>query len=48
VEFLRVPEECGPASAWCVRDLDLGQDRCTALVVNNRKLAHIRVNDLMV
>jgi 4'-phosphopantetheinyl transferase len=48
VEFLRVPEECGPASAWCVRDLDLGQDRCTALVVNNRKLARIRVNDLMV
>jgi len=48
VEFLRVPEECGPASAWIVCDLDLGQDRCAALVVNNRELPRIRINDLTV
>ncbi len=47
-EFLRIPDECGPASEWCLRDLDLGQDRCAALVAKDRDLAHIRVSNLAI
>ena len=33
-EFLRVPKDCGEASAWHVRDIDLGQGVCGALVAD--------------
>ncbi|WP_020159277.1 4'-phosphopantetheinyl transferase family protein [Methylobacter marinus] len=48
VAFLSLPEEYGPVSAWRVRDIDLGQDRCAALVANNKDLTHIRIRDLAV
>lgn len=47
-EFLRIPEECGPASAWRVHDLDPGQDRCAALALDNKNPVRIRVGDLVV
>ncbi|MGZ5008844.1 MAG: 4'-phosphopantetheinyl transferase family protein [Methylobacter sp.] len=33
-EFLRVPDDCGPAAIWHVRDLGLNQTVCTALVTD--------------
>jgi 4'-phosphopantetheinyl transferase len=35
-EFLRVPEICGPASAWQVLDIDAGQGICGALVADKK------------
>ena len=44
-EFLRVPEKCGPASAWHVLDIDLGEGICSALVTD-KAFAEVRLMDL--
>jgi 4'-phosphopantetheinyl transferase len=35
-EFLRVPDNCGKASAWHVLDIDLGEGSCSALVTDKK------------
>jgi len=44
-EFLRVPDNCGQASAWYVLDIDLGEGICGALVVD-KEFAGVRLMDL--
>ena len=44
-EFLRVPENCGQASAWHVLDIDLGAGVCSALVAD-KEIAEVRLMDL--
>jgi len=34
-EMLRVPENFGPATAWCIADIDLGHDVACAVVNDN-------------
>jgi 4'-phosphopantetheinyl transferase len=43
-EFLRVPDNCGQASAWYVQDIDLGEGICGALVVD-KEFACVRLID---
>ena len=43
-EFLRVPENCGQASAWHVQDIDLGEGIYGALVAD-KKFCVIRLMD---
>ena len=43
-EFLRVPDNCGQASAWHVLDIDLGEGICSALVAD-KKFSGIRLMD---
>jgi 4'-phosphopantetheinyl transferase len=44
-EFLRVPEKCGPASAWHVLDIDLGEEVCGALAAD-KKFSEVRLMDI--
>jgi len=46
-ELLRVPENCGLASAWHVQDIDLGEAVCGALVTD-KKFCVIRLIDFAV
>ncbi|MGZ8191242.1 MAG: 4'-phosphopantetheinyl transferase family protein [Methylococcaceae bacterium] len=46
-EFIRVPENCGQASAWRVWDIDLGQGIFTALVADNKR-ANIKLIKLSI
>jgi len=45
-EFLRVPDNCGKASAWHVQDIDVGEGIFSALVAD-KKLSHIRLMDFV-
>lgn len=44
-EFLRVPPDCGQASAWRVLDLHLGAGVCSALAAD-REFAGVKLMDL--
>ena len=46
-EFLRVPDNCGQASAWHVQDIDLGEGIYSALVAD-KKFSVIRLMDFAV
>jgi 4'-phosphopantetheinyl transferase len=41
-EFLRVPDDCGKASAWHVLDIDLGEGICGALAAD-KKFSKVRL-----
>jgi 4'-phosphopantetheinyl transferase len=43
--WLSVPENCGQASAWHVRDIDLGRDVCCALVTD-KAIANIALKSI--
>jgi 4'-phosphopantetheinyl transferase len=45
-EFLRVPDNCGKASAWHVQDIDVGGGIFSALVAD-KKLSHIKLMDFV-
>jgi 4'-phosphopantetheinyl transferase len=44
MEFLRVPGNCGMASAWHVLDIDLEQEICSAIVAD-KEFAGVRLID---
>ena len=44
-EFLRVPDNCGQASAWHVQDIDLGEGIYSALVAD-KKFSDLRLMDI--
>jgi len=43
-EFLRVPDDCGQAAIWHVRDMALAKDTCSALVTDKDNV-ELRLND---
>lgn len=45
-EFLRVPESCGSAAEWRVRDINLGPTMCGAVVVKSTEIADSEVRSL--